>query len=77
VDGLNDLDIKTEDRQFNPHLTIGRIKHLNDKENLNALIKRFENSEMQIIPVYEVILYESILFPTGAVYKPLTKFKLE
>ena len=77
MSGLNDLDIKTEDRQFNPHLTIGRIKHLNDKENLSKLIKRFENSEMQIIPVYEVILYESILFPTGAVYKPLAKFKLE
>ena len=75
--GLNDLDIKTEDYQFNPHLTIGRIKHLNDKENLSKLIKRFENSEMQIIPVYEVILYESILFPTGAVYKPLAIFKLE
>jgi len=75
--GLNDLDIKTEDRKFNPHLTIGRIKHLNDKESLNILIKRFENSEMQIVLVYEVILYESILFPTGAVYKPLAKFKLE
>ena len=71
MSGLNDLDIKTEDRQFNPHLTIGRIKHLNDRETLNTLINRFENNEMQIIPVNEVILYESILFPTGAVYKPL------
>ena len=77
ISGLNDMNIKTEDRQFNPHLTIGRIKHLNDREKLKTLIKRFENSEMQIIPVEEIILYESILFPTGAVYKPLAKFKLE
>jgi 2'-5' RNA ligase len=77
ISGLNDMNIKTEDRQFNPHLTIGRIKHLNDREKLKTLIKRFENSEMQIIPVEEIILYESILFPTGAVYKPLAKFNLE
>ena len=77
MSGLNDLDIKMEDRPFNPHLTIGRIKHINDREILKSLIEKFENSEMQLIPVDEVILYESILFPTGAVYKPLVKFNLE
>jgi 2'-5' RNA ligase len=77
MNGLEGLDIKLEDRPFKPHLTIGRIKHLNDKEALKALIEQFQYSEIQIIPVNEVILYESILLQSGPVYKPLEKFNLE
>jgi 2'-5' RNA ligase len=77
MNGLKGLNIKMEDRPFNPHLTIGRIKHLNDKEVLKSLTGRFQNSEIQIVPVNDVILYESILLPLGPVYNPLTKFSLE
>jgi 2'-5' RNA ligase len=77
MNGLKELDVIMEFRAFNPHLTIGRIKHLNDKETLKSLIEQFQNSEMQIIPVNEVILYESILLQSGPVYKPLTKINLE
>ena len=77
MDGLRGLNIKMEDRPFNPHLTIGRIKHLNDKETLRTLLGQFQDSEIQIIPVNEVILYESVLLQSGPVYKPLAKFSLE
>ena len=77
ISGLKVLGIKMEDRPFNPHLTIGRIKHINDRETLKTFIEKFENFKMQIIPVNEVILYESILLPSGPVYKPLAKFNLE
>jgi RNA 2',3'-cyclic 3'-phosphodiesterase len=75
--GLKGLNIKLEDRPFNPHLTIGRIKQLNDKKTLRILIEQYQNAELQIIPVPEVILYESILLHSGPVYKPLAKFNLE
>jgi RNA 2',3'-cyclic 3'-phosphodiesterase len=77
MNGLKELNIRMEDRTFNPHLTIGRIKHLNDKEALKSLTEQFQNSEMQIIPVNEVILYESILLQSGPIYKPIAKFNLE
>jgi RNA 2',3'-cyclic 3'-phosphodiesterase len=77
INGLKDLNIKTEDRPFNPHLTIGRIKHLYNRETLKALIEQYQNSEFQIIPISEVILYESILMKPGPVYKPLARFNLE
>jgi 2'-5' RNA ligase len=77
MNGLKDLAIKMEGRPFNPHLTIGRIKHLNDKETLKALIEQYQNSEIQLIPVNEVILYESILLQSGPVYKPIAKYNLE
>jgi 2'-5' RNA ligase len=77
MNGLKELNIKLEERPFNPHLTIGRIKHLNDKQTLKALIEQYQNSEIQIIPVTEVILYESILLQSGPVYKPIARFNLE
>ncbi len=77
VNGLKGLDIKIEDRPFNPHLTIGRIKHLNDSERLKALTEEFRNTKIQKVPVNEVILYESILQQNGPVYKSLAKFNLD
>jgi 2'-5' RNA ligase len=77
INGLKELDIKMEDRPYKPHLTIGRIKHLNSSESLKALIEEFQNYEIQLVQVNEVILYESILFSAGPVYKPLIKVKLE
>ena len=76
MNGLRGLNIKMEDRPFNPHLTIGRIKRLEDKETLHSLINKFQNSEIQTVPVKEVILYESILLQTGPVYKPLLRCSL-
>lgn len=77
INGLKESDIRIEERPFNPHLTIGRIKHFNDKEALKALLEKYQNSEIQKVPVNEVILYESILHQSGAEYKPIVKFNLE
>lgn len=77
MNGLKELNIKLEDRPYKPHLTIGRIKRLNDTESLKALIEEYQNYEIQSVPVDEVILYESILLAAGPVYKPLRKIKLE
>ncbi len=74
--GLSEAGILIEDRPFNPHLTIGRIKSIRDKEALAAMIGKFQDIEIQIIPVNEVILYESILKLTEPVYSPIDKFLL-
>jgi len=76
ITGLSDAGIVIEDRPFNPHLTLGRIKSISNKEALAALLDNFRNKELQVIPVNEVILYESILKATGPVYKPIAKFLL-
>lgn len=76
VEGLQKLNIRIENRSFNPHLTLGRIKHINDKETLKSAVEGFKNHEFQIVQVTEIILYESILLQTGPVYKPLFKYNL-
>jgi|WetSurMetagenome_2_1015567.scaffolds.fasta_scaffold00907_7 RNA 2',3'-cyclic 3'-phosphodiesterase len=75
--GLRSIGTKIDDRPFSPHLTLGRIKHLDDKANLKSLTEKYQNLEIQKVPVNEVILYESILLQSSPVYNPLTKFYLK
>ena len=74
--GLSEEGVRLENRPFNPHLTLGRIKYLKDKELIKRLIEKYQNREIQKLAVNEVILYESILLHSGPVYKPLSKIGL-
>jgi 2'-5' RNA ligase len=74
--GLKEMKIRMEERPYNPHLTIGRIKHITNKDLLKTLIVRYQYSEIQKVPVKEVILFESILQQTGPVYKPIFRSSL-
>jgi 2'-5' RNA ligase len=74
--GLEKLNIKLEDRQFKPHLTIGRTKDLRDKNNLQNLIQKYEGIKLQDITVSEIVYYESVLLPTGPMYKTISKVNL-
>lgn len=75
--GLTNMNIKLEDKAFKPHITVGRIKHLNNKEIFKKLTEQYQNTELQKLHVNEVILYESILLPQGPKYIPIERFRLE
>jgi RNA 2',3'-cyclic 3'-phosphodiesterase len=77
MNGIRGLNIKMEDRPFRPHLTIGRIKHLDDTKALKALIEQYQNTDIQIVNVDGVHLYESILLQSGPVYRSLARFNLQ
>src|SRR3989304_2268918 len=61
-----------ENRDFTPHLTIGRVKSPKHLEKLASEINKttFETEDFE---VKEVVVMKSTLFPTGAVYTPLKK----
>ncbi|HKL08943.1 MAG TPA: RNA 2',3'-cyclic phosphodiesterase [Bacteroidales bacterium] len=67
---------KIEDRTFNPHLTLGRIKWLNDKSNLKKIIEDYKDVEFQDFIIDEIIFYESILTPAGPVYQVIKQIEL-
>jgi 2'-5' RNA ligase len=75
-EGLKELDIKLEERQFNPHLTIGRIKALDNKKNFQELILGYSGKKFHHVTITEIIYYESVLLTTGPIYKPITKVLL-
>ena len=77
IKGLNALDIKLEERNFRPHLTIGRMKYLRDMNNLQELVQKYMNVKLQYVTVSEIVYYESVLSPQGSVYKPISKVMLK
>lgn len=76
VNGLKDSGFKLEERPFKPHITIGRIKFINDPGLLESALERYSETHFQKVDINEVILFESILKPTGPIYKPLGKISL-
>jgi 2'-5' RNA ligase len=75
-EGLQSAGFETDGRDFRPHLTLGRIKSVNNTETLKAALGKYREVEFQKVEVKEVILFESILLQRGPVYKPLVKFCL-
>ena len=70
------IGFKKEVREFKPHLTLGRIKFIKSKNNFYSLVKKFEETEIQKVVVSEIIFYQSILNPSGPIYKSIKIVKL-
>ena len=76
-DLVKELDFKHDKHKFRPHITLGRIKFLKNRKNLNKQIKDYSNQTFQNIVVNEFYLYESILPPLEKEYKIIEEFKLK
>ncbi|HEX3049612.1 MAG TPA: RNA 2',3'-cyclic phosphodiesterase [Aggregatilineaceae bacterium] len=73
-DHIAPLGYPTEDRAFNPHLTLGRVRQDADRNNiakLGDLISRALAGQPQSWTVQHVSLIRSELKPSGAVYTVL------
>ncbi|MBK9391682.1 MAG: RNA 2',3'-cyclic phosphodiesterase [Bacteroidetes bacterium] len=73
---LQETGTPLENRSFNPHLTLGRIKRINDISLLSGLLENYTSKEIQPVKVTEIIFFESILRPEGPIYKPLGTYLL-
>lgn len=60
-----------EDRQFSPHLTVGRVSRNADLDDTRSISKVLETSRVGFLGatcVQEICVFRSDLKPTGAVY---------
>ena len=76
---LNKLDeagFKRDRQNFVPHITVGRIKNVNNKKHLKSTIDKYKTSLYQEYTINEIYLFESVLRSDGPVYKVIKKFKL-
>ncbi|WP_340114485.1 RNA 2',3'-cyclic phosphodiesterase [Maribellus mangrovi] len=64
-------------KSFRPHLTLGRIKFLENRNRFMSIIDELPEKEYQQVEVSEFVLYQSILRPEGPVYKPIQTFQLQ
>jgi len=74
--GLAKCGWEVDRQNFVPHLTIGRIKELQDKPLFQQIISKYNTVEIQDEYVTEIILYESILRREGPIYIEVFSAKL-
>lgn len=69
---LEPLGFAQEKRGFKPHLTIGRWRNFTAKaQRLREEIDHWKDQDFGQSTVEEVVIFQSILKPNGAVYSPL------
>jgi len=74
---LEPLGFPRDKRVFAPHLTLGRWRNPGSQpEKLGEQIDRWKNHDFGQCKVDEVVLFQSILEPKGAVYSPLGVIRL-
>jgi RNA 2',3'-cyclic 3'-phosphodiesterase len=61
---------------FTPHLTLGRVKQLRSAKELITFINSHRNEIFQESKIEKVVIYQSILKPTGPIYIPLKEIRL-
>jgi 2'-5' RNA ligase len=70
------IGFKREERDYTPHLTLGRLRTGKGKEAIVQALKDIEHSELGTMGVEELILFQSELKPTGAEYTKLRTIPL-
>jgi 2'-5' RNA ligase len=78
IDAALNPILKSEAREhFKPHLTIGRIKRIKDIQQMEIILKKYENVDFLEVKVKDFIFYESIITPNGPIYEILSTHPLK
>ncbi len=74
-EAVSSIGISIDQKEFQPHLTLGRIKRANVSHNLDSFKTKYQNVSFGDISITGFVFYQSILTPNGPIYKPIRKFK--
>jgi 2'-5' RNA ligase len=73
---LAELGLHQEDRAFNPHITLARIRYAKDPQALREAAGAYAAEDFGTQHAGELIVYGSDLRPDGPVYTPLARAPL-
>lgn len=76
-DNLSALGFEKEARGFEPHLTLGRIRFLKNKQLFKERLLKLKERELGQLTVNSICLFKSRLNPEGAVYTKLKEIRLK
>lgn len=76
LDTFDKIGFLRDRQNFVPHITLGRIKELCEKQYFQKVVQAIEQKTYIHQEVKEIILFQSILRPDGAVYKIVKKWNL-
>lgn len=73
---FSEIGFKKE-RNYTPHITIGRVKSIDDKNMLTDFLKKNHKTYFGKMQVRKICLKSSILTPEGPIYNTEKEFKLK
>ena len=73
---MGNFGFAIEDRKFKPHLTLGRMKQINNKAKLKNVLEHYKEVKFQDFFIDNVIYYESRLTSSGPIYKVIKQIAL-
>jgi 2'-5' RNA ligase len=74
--GLEKLGILKEKRKYHPHLTLGRVRTNFKLQSILDELERHREDIFGEMTVKKILLFQSILKPSGAEYKIISEFEL-
>lgn len=74
---LHNIRFPKEKRKYHPHLTLGRVKGLQNIETVMETLNQNKEAEFGRMTVNKITLFKSTLKPTGAEYTILSEFCLK
>lgn len=72
---FNKIGFKKE-KNYVPHITIGRVKNISDKEKLSQTLKNINKKYHGKMEIKSICLKSSTLTPDGPIYKNIKEFDL-
>lgn len=73
---LGQAGVKSDNKSFSPHFTLGRFKDRKDSKALVNIIQNFELYESDPCLIKSMVLFKSDLKQSGAVHTPLFEVEL-
>lgn len=76
VQSMKQHNLQVEEREFTPHLTLGRIKYLNHPYRLKQLLEQYSDTVFDEQILESVTFFESRLDQKGPSYYPINVYRL-
>jgi 2'-5' RNA ligase len=73
---LEEIGFQPEERPFQPHLTLGRVKSSRGRDELAGRMEKYREEAFGEFQVESLILFRSDLKPSGPIYTPLREVRL-
>lgn len=65
-----------KEKSYQPHITLGRVKSIQERENLSSTLKQQKNKYFGKMSITSIKLKSSTLTPEGPIYKTIREYEL-
>lgn len=75
-EAMESLGFQREEKEFHPHITIGRVKSPHGISKVIEVLRKHEGEQLGKVEVKQITLMRSDLSPSGPTYTPISRHTL-